>query len=697
MSPADPELKPEIYPEEIEDEERAKQALDKLRETIRYHNYRYYVKNDPLIADREYDQLMQDLQALENKFPHLVTPDSPSQHVGGETQDELGSVPHPEPMLSLQAAYEAEEVANFDENCRDELSLKAVEYLAEPKYDGLAIELIYEDGSLQVASTRGDGETGEEVTENIKTIKEIPLALLSENEKPVPERLVVRGEVYMRKDEFREMNERRREEGQEPFANPRNAAAGSLRQLDPRVTAQRPLHIFCYDLAEVSEHGFESQLEIMNALPNWGLRVNLPWIETCSGIEELLEFHERLAEAREDLPYEIDGVVYKVNQLSQREILGSRERDPRWALAYKFQPIRGTSTVKEISVQVGRTGSLTPIAHLKPVRIGGVEVKRASLHNQSEVERKDIRVGDNVLVERAGDVIPQIVKPLVDKRDGSEKQFQMPDTCPVCDSEVVISEDKQHAYCTNANCPAQIRERLIHFASREGMDIEGLGDKIAEQFIETGLVKTISDLYKLEKDDLLGLERFADKSAQNLLDEIDNSKEQTLARFLYSLGIPEVGEHLARVLASNYPTLEKLTEASEEELQEINEIGPEVARSIVSFFSLSETKQLIDDLLQAGISLTNPLAEEEGATPLQGLTFVFTGSLENWTRQQVQQYVGNHGARSTSSVSGETDFVVAGPGAGSKLDQAEELGVPVLNEEEFIQLLEERIGEIEIE
>ncbi|MFB6290507.1 MAG: NAD-dependent DNA ligase LigA [Candidatus Bipolaricaulia bacterium] len=696
MQSEDQELKPEVEPEEIEQESKAKEALESLREAIRYHNYRYYVANDPVISDYEYDQLMRDLQTLEDKFPSLVTPDSPSQHVGGEPQDELGSVDHPEPMLSLQAAYEEEEVANFDETCREELALEEVEYLAEPKYDGLAIELIYEGGTLSVASTRGDGETGDDVTENIKTIREIPLALISEDGRPVPERLVVRGEVYMRKDEFREMNERRAEEGKDPFANPRNAAAGSLRQLDPNVTARRPLHIFCYDAAEVEEHGFESQKEIMDTLPNWGLRVNRDWIRVCSGVDELIEFHGELEDQREDFPYEIDGVVYKVNDLSQRRVMGTRERDPRWALAYKFQPLRGSSRVKDISVQVGRTGSLTPIAHLEPVHIGGVKVQRASLHNQSEVEQKDIRIGDKVLVERAGDVIPQIVKSLPEERDGTEQKFTMPDSCPVCDADVVISEDKQHAYCTNASCPAQVRERLIHFSSREGMDIEGLGDKIAEQFIETGLVESLDDLYRLEKDDLTSLERFAEKSSQNLLDEIEGSKDQTLPRFLYALGIPEVGEHLSRVLSSHYSTLEDLMDATEVELQRINEIGPEVAKSIVGFFSTPQNQELIENLLGAGIRLNNPLSEET-ESPLEGLNFVFTGSLDRWTRNEVQSYVEDRGARSTSSVSGQTDYVVAGPGAGSKLDDAEELGVPVLDEEEFVQLLEERVGDIEVE
>ncbi|MFP4589634.1 MAG: NAD-dependent DNA ligase LigA [Candidatus Bipolaricaulota bacterium] len=689
MPPTDqPERRPEISLEEIENEKEAEEVAGKLREAIRYHNYRYYVLDDPVISDRDYDQLMQQLQELEEEFPELITPDSPTQQVGGKPQEELGTVEHPQPMLSLQAAYEEEAVRHFDQTCREELGENEVQYVAEPKYDGLAIELIYEDGRLTVASTRGDGETGENVTENIKTIKEIPLALLQENGNPPPPRIVLRGEVYMRKDEFQEMNNRRIEEGQDPFANPRNAAAGSLRQLDPNVTARRPLHVFVYELAGAEGLGLDTQWETIRTLPQWGLRVNSDWIKFCNGIEEVLEYHQQLAEQRESLPYEIDGVVYKVNELSKREILGFRERDPRWALAYKFQPLRATSEIKEIRVQVGRTGALTPIASLEPVEIGGVKVKRASLHNQSEIERKDIRIGDTVLVERAGDVIPQVVRPIPDERDGSEKSFTMPHCCPVCDAEVILSEDKQHAYCTNVNCPAQIRERLIHYASREGMDIEGLGEKVAEQLISEGLIKSIADLYELTKADLLELERFANKSAENLLGEIEGSKERSLPRFLYALGIPEVGEHLSRVLCEHYQNLEDLMEASEEELQEIHEIGPEVAQSIAGFFNESANKKLVQEILAAGLELNNPYGEQQA--PLEGLTFVFTGSLDHWTRSEIKQKVEELGGRATSSVSSNTDYVVAGPGAGSKLEQAEELDLPVMDEEEFVKFLENR-------
>jgi DNA ligase (NAD+) len=682
------EQKPDVSPESIESKKEAQKAVKELREAIRYHNYRYYVLDDPVISDAEYDDLMEKLRTLEAKFPELQSPDSPTQQVGGEPREELGLVDHPSPMLSLKAVYDEEDVRSFDENCREELGLETVEYVAEPKYDGLAVELIYEGGRLSVASTRGDGNTGEDVTANVRTINEVPLVLLSPEGVSVPNRLVARGEIYMRKDEFEELNRRQADAGERQFANPRNAAAGSVRQLDPNVTARRPLHLFFYELAQSDGRDFETQWEVLQTLPKWGLKVNTNRTRLCSGVAETLYYHADMAEVRDDLPYEIDGVVYKVNRLADQEKLGVRTRDPRWALAYKFEPRRATTTVKDIEVQVGRTGKLTPVAVLEPAHIGGVEVSRASLHNQSEIERKDIRIGDAVLVERAGDVIPQVVKSIKEERDGSEKKFHMPDQCPVCGSEVVMSEDKKQTRCTNMNCPAQLRERVTHFASREAMDIEGLGEKRAEQLIDAGLVKRLSSLYELTKDDLLSLERFADKSAENLLREIEDSKEQTLPRFLYALGIPLVGEHMTRVLATHFKTLGDLMQASEEELQKIEEIGPQVAHSIVTFFSEDEN-QVIQEIREAGLTLGNPYAEEE-AQPLEGLTFVFTGSLERWTRDEVKRFVEQLDGRATSSVSGETDYVVAGPGAGSKLDEAKEQGIPVMDEEEFVQFVEER-------
>jgi DNA ligase (NAD+) len=682
------ELKPDVSPQAMGDLEQAEKAAQKLRKAIRYHNYRYYVLDDPVISDREYDELMHDLHVLEKEYPAVCSPDSPTQQVGGEPRDELGLVDHPTPMLSLKAVYDEDDVRSFDETCRAELSLETVEYVAEPKYDGLAIELIYDSGRLSTASTRGDGDTGEDVTANVKTIKEVPLVLLAQENRPVPDRLVVRGEIYMRRDEFEALNRERSEQALEPFANPRNAAAGSVRQLDPEVTQQRPLHIFLYDV-EAGRSDLEAQWQVLKTLPSWGLRVNQERNRKCAGVEELLGYHRDMADVRDDLPYEIDGVVYKVNQLAYWEDLGTRTRDPRWALAFKFQPRRATTTVEDIVVQVGRTGKLTPVAHLAPVHIGGVEVRRASLHNQSEIERKDIRIGDRVLVERAGDVIPQVVKSITDERDGSEQEFHMPDACPECGAEVVMSDDKKQAHCPNVNCPAQLRGRITHYASRQAMDIEGLGEKRAQQLIDAGLVERLSDLYSLTREDLLSLERYGEKSADNLLREIEDSTEATLPRFLYGLGIPLVGEHLVRVLAEHYQDLDELMEASREELESIDEVGSQVADSIVTFFAGDENRKIIHELREAGLALTNPYAEEQ-EQPLQGLTFVFTGELEHWTRDEVKRYVERLGGRATSSVSGQTDYVIAGPGAGSKLEEAQKRDIRIMDEGEFVAFVEEQ-------
>jgi DNA ligase (NAD+) len=681
--------RPDIDVHSIEEEDAAQEAAEELRDAIRYHNYRYYVLDDPVISDADYDQLMQDLQALEERFPDLQTPDSPTQQVGGEPREELGLVDHPSPMLSLKAVYDEDDVRHFDETCRQELDRETVEYVAEPKYDGLAVELVYQDRRLAVAATRGDGDTGEDVTANVKTIKEVPLKLRSPQEMPAPERLVVRGEIYMRVDEFETLGRQRAEEGKEPFANPRNAAAGSVRQLDPKVTAQRPLHIFLYAVAESDGHQFETHWQVLETLPRWGLRVNRDQVRRCADVDEALAYHQEMTQAREDLPYEIDGVVYKVDRLADQEVLGTRTRDPRWALAYKFEPRRATTELKDIEVQVGRTGKLTPVAILEPVHIGGVEVSRASLHNQSEIERKDIRIGDRVLVERAGDVIPQVVKPITGERDGSERVFHLPDKCPVCGTEVVMSADKKQAHCPNVNCPAQLRGRITHYASRQALDIEGLGEKRTQQLIDAGLVSRLPDLYDLKKEDLVSLERYADRSAQNLLDEIEASKETTLPRFLYGLGIPLAGEHIVRVLAEQYGTLDDLMAASQEELEAIDEIGPEVARNLVTFFEEEENRQVVNEIREAGLTLANPYAEER-ERPLAGLTFVFTGELDRWTRDEVQRYVERLGGRATSSVSGQTDYVVAGPSAGSKLDEAQARDVPVLDEEEFVELVDEQ-------
>jgi DNA ligase (NAD+) len=698
---APPEKKPEVSPESISSKDRAREAIDKLRDAIRYHNYRYYVLDDPAISDAAYDALMRELETLEERFPDLRTPDSPTQQVGGEPREELGLAEHPMPMMSLKAVYDEADVRNFDQTCRDELGVDAVKYVAEPKYDGLAVELIYEERQLSVASTRGDGQTGEDITPNVKTIKEVPLALLSQEGAPIPERLVVRGEIYIRKDEFEAFNRQRAQEGKRQFANPRNAAAGSVRQLDPKVTARRPLHIFFYAVPDAADLGFETHWDVLKTLPGWGLRVNLDYTERCCDVDGAIEYHGETANLRDDLPYEIDGVVYKVNRLDYQDRLGVRTRDPRWALAYKFEPRRATTRLKDVAFQVGRTGQVTPVAILDPVHIGGVEVSRASLHNQSEIDRKDIRLGDRVLVERAGDVIPHIVKSMdaaggeaeedrgAEAGERPEETIQIPTACPVCGGEVVMSEDKKQARCTNVNCPAQLRESVTHYASREAMDIEGLGEKRTEQLIDAGLIEGLSDVYDLTKDDLVTLDRFADKSAQNLLDEIEGSKERTLDRFIYAIGIPLVGQHVSQVLASNYKTLEEVMEASEEELESIREIGPEVARGTVAFFEDERNLEVIEEMRDAGLTLRNPLYSVE-EHPLEGLTFVFTGSLDRWTRDEVKRYVEGLGGRATSSVSGETDYVVAGPGAGSKLEQARQRDVPVMDEEAFVDFVKER-------
>ncbi len=684
------ERKPLIDIQAIDSKDKAQKAIEQLRKALRYHNYRYYVLDDPTVSDSEYDKLMQQLQSLEEEYPELQDPNSPTQRVSGEVQEELGTVTHPKPMLSLKAVYNDSEVLNFDETCKKSLDDKYVEYVAEPKYDGLSIELIYENGNLTSAATRGDGYTGEDVLGNIKTIREIPMQLRSE-EISYPRMIAFRGEVYMRIDEFNLLNKQREKEGEEPFANPRNAAAGSLRQLDSRITAKRPLHVFLYEILDCEGCSFSSHWEELIAFKSWGLKVNLQDSRRCKNIEEALAYYAEMTEKRDELPYEIDGVVFKINDLATREKLGFRQRDPRWAIAYKFKPRQGTTKLENIIVQVGRTGKLTPVAILKPIRIGGVEVSRASLHNQSEIERKDIRIGDTVLVERAGDVIPYVVKPIKDDRDGSEVKFIMTHRCPVCHSEVLMSEDNKTARCTNINCPAQVRERIIHFTQKAAMNIQGLGDKKVRQLMDANIITSISSIFYLKKDDVEKLEGFGKKSAQNLVDEIEKSKVQTVTRFIFALGIPNVGEHLARVLAENYQTLSDIKKASKEELLSIYEIGPEVADSIIKFFSQDENLLQIERLKEAGLTLENPVYKiGEKKLPLDGLKFVFTGTLQKWPRSEAQKMVEDLGALATSSVSKETDYVVAGENPGSKIIKAQKNNVTILNEEEFKTFIQQK-------
>jgi len=681
------DMKPKIDISQIKKKSDAKNAVKKLSEAIHYHNYRYYVMDSPKISDQEYDKLLLQLIELEEKFPDLKTSTSPTQQVGGAPREELGLVTHPIPMVSLKTVYDEAVVRSFDETCRSELGLSQVEYVAEPKFDGLAVELVYENGELVVASTRGDGLTGENVTANIKTIKEVPLILMTHEGETPPQRLVVRGEVFMSYARFNELNARRERDGESTFANPRNAAAGSLRQLDPTITAKRQLQIFIYGVAEATGYVFETQLESLHTLPKWGFKVNIELTRVCQGIDEAIAYHTEIGEKRDDLPYEIDGVVFKVNSFTQQELLGMRTRDPRWAVAYKFAARQAATRLIGITVQVGRTGRLTPVAELEPVNIGGVEVARASLHNLSEIERKDIRIGDTVVVERAGDVIPQVVRAIEEKRTGAERSFKMPQSCPECGGPVELSADKKSASCTNSMCPAQLRRGLTHFVSRAGMDIEGLGHKRVDQLIDAGLITSISSLYSLTVEQLTELERFGERSAQQLVDEIAKSKQQPLGRLIFGLGIPHVGVQTAKILEREFGSMDALMDASFSGLIQIDTIGPEIAESINRFFSDKNVRKTINELSLAGLTMQ---AMEEPKTDQKfiGMTFVFTGTLTKWKRNDAAAIVESMGGKSSGSVSKNTTFVVAGPGAGSKLKKAQELGVKVLSEEEFSKMID---------
>ena len=664
----------------------AERDIEQLRQQLHSHNYRYYVLDDPAITDAEYDQLMRRIQELEAAFPDLIVPDSPTQRVGAAPVDAFGTVLHSLPMLSLDNAFSPSEVRDFDERLKRFLGQSAsIAYVAEPKIDGLAVELVYENGLLVQGSTRGDGIRGEEITQNLRTIKTIPLRLIASGGPPAPQRLEVRGEVYMTKRDFQRLNARREEEGESTFANPRNASAGSLRQLDPRITASRPLSLFCYGLGSVEGISFESHWEVLQSLARWGFKIN-PLCQQCQGIDEALAYYERLRDQREELPYEIDGVVFKVDLRSLQEGLGTRSRSPRWALAYKFAPKQAVTRIRDISVQVGRTGALTPVALLDPVQVAGVEVSRASLHNPDEVARKDARAGDWVVVQRAGDVIPEIVEVLKERRTGDEVPFEMPTRCPVCGSAVVRLEDEVVPRCVGLACPAMLKERIVHFASKRGMDIEGLGDKIVNQLVERGLVKDVGDLYSLTKDDLLKLDRLADKSAANLFTAIERSKQTTLPRLLYALGIRHVGEHVAEILARVYSDWQELQRAAYEEVQSIHEIGPRIAQSLVTFFQDVGNQAVLEKLQRGGLRVTAPTRPTEDQS-MRGKTLVFTGELQSFTRAEAKRLVEGRGGRVTSSVSRQTSYVVAGVDAGSKLNQARKLGVSVLTEEEFEALL----------
>ncbi|MEQ1832259.1 MAG: NAD-dependent DNA ligase LigA [Candidatus Eisenbacteria bacterium] len=673
----------------------AKARVATLADEIREHDHRYYVLDKPSVSDAAYDKLMRELKELEEQYPDLRTADSPTQRVSGGLREGFKKVKHVKPLLSLDSLMDESEVTEFDERVKKGLGLdeglfaEEVAYMAEPKFDGLSIELVYEDGVFTRGSTRGDGEVGEDVTENLRTIRAIPLKLRDDGPN-ARGTVAIRGEVLIPLAAFAELNKRLLEAGDEPFANARNAAAGTVRQLDVSITGSRKLDFFAYDIMSYAApargpHPFPTQQAMLDSLRAWGFHVESD-VQRCKGLAEALAFHARLRDKRDALPYEVDGVVIKVDDRAAQTRLGMRSRSPRWAVAYKFPPREEVTQVQDIVVQVGRTGKLTPVAQLKPVDVSGVTVSRATLHNQDELDRKDVRIGDTVRVRRAGDVIPEVVEVLLDQRPKGTQRFELPGKCPVCGSEVV-REGAAHL-CTNGlACPAQLERHIVHFTMRGAMDIAGLGEKTVKQLLEKGLIKDLADLYQLTPMHLVGLEGFAQKSIDNLIAALENSKTPRLDRFLFALGIEHVGDTVARLLADHFGSLAKLRDASEEDIQHIHGIGPEVAASAHHFFANARNKRVLDRLLKSGVK---PVVEArpEGPRVLDGETVVFTGGLETMPRPDAQRLAERHGARVSGTLSKKVTLVVAGPGAGSKLDDARRLGITVIDEAAFLK----RIG-----
>ena len=658
--------------------------VNSLREQINHHNYLYYVLDNPEVSDAEYDRLFDELTELEKKYPELVTPDSPTQRVGAAPLDEFKTVRHSLPMLSLNKATSEIEFLDFNRRALDlsGVSEKKIKYAVEPKFDGLAVEIVYRKGVFSVGSTRGDGVVGEDVTQNLKTVKTIPLKLLG---KSPPDLLEVRGEVIINKEDFAKLNRQREKNGEELFANPRNAAAGSVRQLDSKITKSRPLSMFVYGIGRVEGVKLSNHWESMQYLKEMGFKLS-QYVELCDTAEQVKDFYDKLLKARDNLPYEIDGMVVKVNEFALQEKLGELSRSPRWAVAWKFPAQQETTRVKDIIVSVGRTGALTPVAILEPVRVGGVEVSRATLHNEDEVKKKDVRVGDTVIIQRAGDVIPEVVKVIESKRTGKEKKFVMPDKCPVCGSKVERPEGEAIHRCTGIACPAQIKENMAHFVSKGAMDMDGLGYKFLEQMIDKKIITDQADLYFLKKDDIMQMDRMGDKLAQNLLDAIDKSRTPTLTNLIFALGIRNVGYHIAGVLAKNFHSLDNLARQSKEELTEVYEIGPILAESIYNFFHNPKNLKILEKMKKGGVKFPTEKAPVK-ETPISGKTFVLTGGLDSFTREEATKIIEEMGGRVSSSVSKKTDFVVVGKDPGSKYDNALKLGVKTINEEEFKRLI----------
>jgi DNA ligase (NAD+) len=658
--------------------------VEQLREALHHHNYRYYVLDDPEASDAEYDRMMQELIRLEAAYPQLASEDSPTARVGAPPLSKFDTIAHSIAMLSLDNAFNDDDILEFDRRVKRYLrSDDEVRYTAEPKMDGVAVELVYENGKLAAASTRGDGVTGELITANVRTIRAVPLLIQGGRRFDAPARLEVRGEVFIGIEDFKNLNQQRLGQALPPFANPRNAAAGSLRQLDSKTTAERPLDFFCYGVGIVSDVVFDSHWDLLQALKDWGFKVN-PLIRSKLTVEAILQFYRQLSDMRHQLPYDIDGMVIKVDSLRLQQQLGTTTRSPRWAIAYKFKALQETTVLESIEVQVGRTGVLTPVAILTPVNVGGVTVSRATLHNEDEIEKKDIRIGDTVLVQRAGDVIPEVVKIISTKRDGTQKKFKMPAVCPACATPVARIEGEAATRCFNASCPAQLKERIKHFASKAAFDIDGLGDKLVDQLVEKGLVSSYADLFNLDLETLAGLERMGTKSARNLIDAIESAKEIRFARFLYALGMRHVGEHVAVLLAAQFKNLDQLVACSEENLTGVEGVGPVAAKSVVNFFKQAENIAAVRRVIDSGVKIKFEPRLSSGR--LEGKTFVLTGTLESMTRGQAKEMIEAAGGKIGGSVSRNTDFVVAGESPGSKLVKAQELGVKILDEAAFKEL-----------
>jgi DNA ligase (NAD+) len=661
-----------------------RERMEKLKKEIKRHDRLYYLLDKPEISDQEYDRLYKELEGLEKEHPELVTPDSPTQRVGGRPAEAFKTVRHVEPMLSMENTYSAAEIREFCERVEKNLNAKSVEYVVELKFDGVSISLLYEEGVWSRGATRGDGFEGDDVTNNLKTIRSIPLSFKGKVSR-VPKVAEVRGEVYMTKETLDEINREKERSGEELFANPRNAAAGSLKLLDPRLVAKRRLNIYIYGIGHCEGLVFKTHAEVFDYLKDCGFRVN-PHYKLCASADEVIEYCNSWETKKDKLEFEIDGMVLKVNDLAARRRLGATSKSPRWAIAYKFPAEKAVTEVEDIIVQVGRTGAITPVAKLKPVRLSGSTVSRATLHNFDEIERLGLKVGDKVCVEKSGEIIPKVLSVLTDKRTGRERSFRMPQNCPVCGSRLVREGGEVAVRCTNAGCPAQLKESLLHFASRDAMDIENMGEAVVNQLVDKKLVKDYGDIYALTIKDVLALERMAEKSAGNLINAIEKSRSQSLNKLIYGLGIRHVGERAAWILAENFNSIERLESASVEELTSINEIGPVVAASIYDFFHSKENLKIIKKLKDAGVKMSQP-KDKTAKGVLSGKTVVITGTLKRFSRSQAEDAVRAAGASASSSVSGNTDYLVVGEEPGSKLVKAKRLGIKIITEEEFKKLL----------